>query len=78
MLFFIKISSIEDWSRWLGRTRPCFIRGSTFFLLKTFVIQKLTFKRNVMKKCSVFDCDVLVRDNGTKGSVLLIWSRTDP
>ena len=52
MLFLIKISSIEDWSRWLGRTRPCFIRGSTFFYWKRSLYKSELLKemlwRNVL------------------------------
>ena len=30
-----------------------------------------------MKKCSVFDCDVLVRDNGTKVTIIDFFYQTE-
>ena len=54
--------------------RRSFIRGSIVFIINVGYT-KVNFKKNVMRKCSVSDCSILVKDNRTKVRIIDFFIR---
>ena len=54
--------------------RRSFNRSSIVFIINVGYT-KVNFKKNVLRKCSVSDCNILVKDNRTKVRIIDIFVR---